>query len=162
MSTASTPTPPTTPQPSHASFMTWMQDLGDIMSLVENAPVQGQYPLAILRARVFASLWHGQYLVLRQNHRAVAFVNWAWLSDALDTRYRQSQCYLAPEDWQSGPHLWFMEILGGSEHLQTLIQRLRDIIPPGTQAHWHEVHAVGGSSATLRSVRFGVSPSQPK
>lgn len=150
-----TPTVPI-PQPATDAFMGWMHDLGDIMTLVEDAHIQGQYPLAILRARLFPSLLHGQYLVLRKNHRAVAFVNWAWLSDAQDARYRKSPCYLAPEDWNNGQRLWFMEILGGGKHIQELTHRLREIIPPGTLAHWHEVREVGGASATLRSVRFGV------
>lgn len=138
-----------------APFDRWMNDLGDILALAEQAVVQGQYPLAILRVRIFPSLWLGQYLVLRQNGKAIMFVNWAWLDDAMSAAYEECPCQLEPEDWQGGRWLWFMEILGDSRHMPDLVDQLRRVIPRNSVARWHEVDAVGAGSLRLRTVRFG-------
>jgi cytolysin-activating lysine-acyltransferase len=135
-------------------FSQWMNDLGAIMYLVDEAKVQRQYPLAVLRARIFPSLWHRQYHLLWKEGLPVAFVNWAWLSDSLAMRYKDTQCYLEPNDWKSGANLWFMEILYSADHLNALIADLRHIIPPATEAHWHEVTEIGTHSAKLRHIRF--------
>ncbi len=145
-------------------FLRWMQDLGDILWLASRSRVQGRYPLAILRSRVFASLWHGQYRLLRQDGQPVAFLNWAWLSEELSRAYQRAPFHLEPEQWRSGDQLWFMEIMGPSHHLPALIRDLREHIPSGTHARWHEVDQVdeeaGADRAAatlprLREVRVG-------
>lgn len=141
-------------RPTPQVFQQWMDDLADIMALAAQAPVQSQYPLAILRARIFPSLWYGQYLLLREQGHALAFVNWAWLEEATAQNYQHTQCYLEPDQWREGSHLWFMEILGGPQYLQPLIYRLRDRIPTGTQAYWHEVTELGAASVVLRTALF--------
>ena len=134
-------------------FNLWMTDLGDILALAERSPVQSQYPLAVFRVRIFPSLWNGQYLLLRKQGKACAFVNWAWLSDSLSEHYQKTQCYIEPQLWCSGNNLWFMEIMG-AEYLQDLVHQLRNVIPAGTLAKWHEVHMVGSLSASCRLVKF--------
>lgn len=132
-----------------------MNDLGDILALAEQAVVQGQYPLAILRVRIFPSIWLGQYLLLRHNGKPVMFVNWAWLDDAKSAAYAVAPFQLDPDDWQSGPSLWFMEILGDRQHMPELVTRLRRVIPRNSVARWHEVDAVGAGSLRLRMACFG-------
>ncbi|MDR6394775.1 toxin-activating lysine-acyltransferase [Herbaspirillum seropedicae] len=140
--------------PSSAAFARWMTDFGDILALAQRSKVQAHYPLAILRARVFPSLWTQQYLILRKQGKAVAFINWAWLSEELSERYRDSQCYIGPEQWTSGHCLWFMEMLG-SEYLRELLLALRKTIPRNTLAHWHEIREIDGQSGRVRSASFG-------
>lgn len=139
--------------PSSEAFARWMTDFGDILALAQRSKVQAHYPLAILRARVFPSLWTQQYLILRKQGKAVAFINWAWLSDEWSERYRDSQCYLGPEQWKSGHCLWFMEMLG-SEYLRELLLALRKKFPRNTLAHWHEIREIGGQSGRVRSASF--------
>ncbi|MCP1571950.1 toxin-activating lysine-acyltransferase [uncultured Herbaspirillum sp.] len=140
--------------PSPAVFEQWMADFGDVLALAQRSKVQAHYPLAILRARIFPSLWTHQYLILRKQGKAVAFINWAWLSEELSERYRHSQCYIAPEQWNSGHCLWFMEMLG-SEYLGELLLGLRKIIPRDTLAHWHEIKEIGAHSGRVRTASFG-------
>ncbi|WP_288066000.1 toxin-activating lysine-acyltransferase [Herbaspirillum sp.] len=136
------------------AFAHWMADFGDILALAQRSKVQSHYPLAVLRARVFPSLWTGQYLILRKQGRAVAFLNWAWLSEDLSERYRHSQCYVPPEQWSSGHCLWFMELMGAN-HLPELLLALRKTIPRNTLVHWHEIKEIGANSGRFRTAAFG-------
>ncbi|WP_431265326.1 toxin-activating lysine-acyltransferase [Roseateles chitinivorans] len=57
-----------------------------------------------------------------------AFVSWAWVDEAVDQRLRGGMPTIAPHEWKSGPHLWFIDVLapfgGATEAAQQALQEI--------------------------------------
>lgn len=126
-------------------FLRWMEDLGAVMLLLQQAPLQQRYPLGLMRTRLLASLWHQQYRLYWRDAMPVGFINWAWLSAARSEEYRATQCTLQAEDWVDGDHLWITEIIADTAVLPRMIQELRALFPSGQALRWHNVSPAGGS-----------------
>lgn len=123
--------------PEQEKFNGWMQDLGGLMQLLQHAPLQQRYPLAVLRSRIFPAFWYGQYRLFWREGQPVAFINWAWLSVECSARYQASQCLLEATEWAGGSELWFMEMIALPGALPQLMHELRQYFPGRTWAHWH-------------------------
>lgn len=124
----------------HAHFL---RDLGAFMALLEDAPVQQQYPLRVLYMRLVPAMQHQHYELIWRDGHPVAYVNWAWLTHATSYKYRQSQCMLNETDWTAGEQLWFMEIIAQKGDLMPLLQTLSRRFAAGVQAQWHEIRTQG-------------------
>jgi hemolysin-activating ACP:hemolysin acyltransferase len=117
----------------------FLRDLGAFMVLLENAPVQQQYPLRVLYMRLWPAMQHQHYELMWQDGHPVAYVNWAWLTPETSVTYRDTQCLLTESDWVGGDQLWFMEIIAQKQALLALMQNLSHRFTAGAQAQWHEV-----------------------
>lgn len=89
----------------------FLRDLGAFMALLEDAPVQQQYPLRVLYMRLWPAMQHQHYELMWQDGHPVAYVNWAWLTAETSVTYRDTQCLLTEADWVAGDQLWFMELI---------------------------------------------------
>jgi cytolysin-activating lysine-acyltransferase len=54
-----------------------------------------------------------------------AFITWAYVSDAVDARLRSNEPKIAPHEWQSGPHLWLIDVIAPFGHAEDVIDELR-------------------------------------
>lgn len=54
-----------------------------------------------------------------------AFVTWAFVSEAVDARLRSSLPRIAPHEWQSGPHVWLIDVVAPFGHADEVIEELR-------------------------------------
>lgn len=54
-----------------------------------------------------------------------AFVSWAFVSDAIDARLRSGIPKIAPHEWQSGPHVWLIDIVAPFGHGEEVVDELR-------------------------------------
>jgi hemolysin-activating ACP:hemolysin acyltransferase len=124
----------------HAHFL---RDLGAFMALLEDAPVQQQYPLRVLYMRLWPAMQHQQYELMWQGGHPVAYVNWAWLTPETSVTYRDTQCLLTEADWVAGDQLWFMELIAKNGSLLALVQLLARRFKRGTEVQWHEVTLQG-------------------
>lgn len=122
-----------------------LSELGSIMTLVANAPVQKRYPLDVLCSRLIPALRCNQYRIYRMSGKPVAFINWAWLSSEKSAQHRDHQCLLSEGDWQSGNELWITELIAERSALPRLIADIRQLFPAGQVLHWHDVTLGGGS-----------------
>lgn len=113
------------------------------MVLLEDAPVQQQYPLRVLYMRLWPAMQHQHYELMWRDGHPVAYVNWAWLTHATSHTYRDTQCMLTETDWTAGEQLWFMEIIAQKGTLLPLLQTLSHRFAVGVQAQWHEVTTQG-------------------
>lgn len=124
----------------HAHFL---RDLGAFMALLEDAPVQQQYPLRVLYMRLWPAMQHHHYELMWQDDRPVAYVNWAWLTSSTSASYRDTQCMLAEADWVAGDQLWFMELIAKNGSLLSFVQRLTKQFDNSIEVQWHEVSLQG-------------------
>ncbi len=115
------------------------------MVLLEDAPVQQQYPLRVLYMRLWPAMQHQHYELMWRNGHPVAYVNWAWLTCATSHTYRDTQCMLNEADWIAGEQLWFMELIAKNGELLSLMQRLSYLFAQGIEVQWHDVNWHGPS-----------------
>jgi len=54
-----------------------------------------------------------------------AFFTWAKVSDEVDQRLRSGQPRIAPHEWQSGDHLWMIDMVAPFGHLDEMFGELR-------------------------------------
>lgn len=123
--------------------------LAKVLALCERSPLHFLYPAHVLFDRIFHSLINGQFRLLEEAGRPSAFVNWAWLSPEVGTRFATGRYHLRREEWRCGPDLWFCEIVAGEGSMGRIIEALDgDPIAPGVRARWLRI----GPSGDLHGV----------
>lgn len=55
-----------------------------------------------------------------------AFFTWALVSDAIDQRLRSGTPCIAPNEWQSGEHLWLVDVVTPFGKTEEMIEELRN------------------------------------
>lgn len=63
-----------------------------------------------------------------------AFVSWARVNDAVNERLRSGTPTISPHEWQSGPHLWFIDVLAPFGGAREAAQQALGEIPGATVA----------------------------
>jgi len=62
-----------------------------------------------------------------------AFFTWALVSDVVDQRLRSGTPRIAPNEWQSGPHLWLVDVVTPFGKTEEMIDELRNAQFPDTK-----------------------------
>lgn len=57
-----------------------------------------------------------------------AFVSWALVNDAVDERLRSGSPRIAPHEWQSGAHIWLIDVVAPFGHAEEVVEELRRTI----------------------------------
>jgi len=114
-----------------------------VLALFESSPLHFLQSVQMFFDRVFPSLLNGQFRLLVQDGRPLSFVNWAWLSPEISAQLLAGRNAIAPDEWQSGPDLWFMEIVARDGLTPALVRDLQKIFPPGTRARWMRIGPSG-------------------
>jgi cytolysin-activating lysine-acyltransferase len=60
-----------------------------------------------------------------------AFITWAKVNDAIDARLREGQPKIAPHEWQSGEHVWLIDVVAPFGQRDETLQELRETVFPG-------------------------------
>lgn len=60
-----------------------------------------------------------------------AFFTWALVNDAIDQRLRSGTPRIAPNEWQSGEHLWLVDVVTPFGKTEEMIDELRNAQFPG-------------------------------
>lgn len=60
-----------------------------------------------------------------------AFITWAKVNDAVDARLRSGQAKIAPHEWNSGAHVWLIDIVTPFGQVEETLKELRETIFPG-------------------------------
>lgn len=66
-----------------------------------------------------------------------AFVTWARVNDEIDARLRSANPRIAPHEWQSGEHVWLIDIVAPFGEADDMVEELRR-----TQFSGHKVSAL--------------------
>lgn len=108
---------------------------GQIVSVALNSPQHRSMTLPELRARVVPAVHFGQYALASRRSAKDGLVTpfavllWATVSDEVDRRLAEGEAgvmRLTREEWQSGPHVWLVDMFGDPAALPSLAKSLAE------------------------------------
>lgn len=59
-----------------------------------------------------------------------AFVTWAFVNDVVDARLRSEHPKIAPHEWQSGEHVWLVDVVAPFGQLEETVKELHEMMFP--------------------------------
>ncbi|MGN7612475.1 toxin-activating lysine-acyltransferase [Magnetococcales bacterium HHB-1] len=90
--------------------------MGLFMWLCYFSKVHRLYSLAMIQERFYPSISHNAFRFYFYDQWPLAFINWAWVSDAVHQKKLTLEYDAEPDQWMEGQHLWFMEIIAPFNH----------------------------------------------
>jgi cytolysin-activating lysine-acyltransferase len=112
-----------------------LQMIGSITHLMLNSSLHQKYPISAIAERFVPSLIHNQFRYYEINGSPIGFVNWAWLTDEIEEKYKTAKYVLNLDEWRGGKNLWFPEFIAPFGHARFIVKDLRtNIFPKGTPA----------------------------
>ena len=99
--------------------------LGQITRLMMASPKHRHMFLSDMELQVVPPLRLGQCRVLRrEDGQPLAYAAWARVSDDVHTRLESGNHRLKPQDWNSGPHPWLIDIAAPPQALPMVLAEL--------------------------------------
>lgn len=106
--------------------------LGQIVRLMTQSPRHRHLFLADLEHRVVPPLRLGQCRVLRgEDGQPLAYAAWARVSAAVQKRLEAGVTNLKPEDWNSGPHPWLIDLAAPPQAVPRVLAELERTVFKG-------------------------------
>lgn len=91
--------------------------------------------LSELEWRVMPALVLDQVKLYMRDSAPIAYVSWARLSDAVAQRYMAPPHQLMAADWQSGPHIWIVDLCAPFGGAQEVMKDLLATVFAGQEIH---------------------------
>ena len=129
-----------------------MRVYGDLLFLAFRSHRHARMSVAVLRTYLEPAIASGQYRIFRFDDVPRAMYTWAWLGSEAERKLVLGEP-LSPEDWQSGPNLWIIDLIAPYQGLTSQI--VRWIMVPGNFTNdefWFR--RVGGENETRRIVNI--------
>ena len=99
--------------------------LGQITRLMMASPKHRHMFLSDMELQVIPPLRLGQCRVLRrEDGQPLAYAAWARVSDDVHARLESGNHRLKPQDWNSGPHPWLIDIAAPPQALPMVLAEL--------------------------------------
>ncbi|PHM56197.1 RTX toxin activating protein [Xenorhabdus hominickii] len=96
------------------------------MLLCQHSPLHRRYLVAEWQQRILPSFQLNQFCYYQDEHqRPVAFCNWAFLSDSSRDAILSGEREILWEDWRSGQHIFFPEMIAPFGHARDIAHDLR-------------------------------------
>jgi hemolysin-activating ACP:hemolysin acyltransferase len=114
--------------------------IGDVVSILMRAPKHKALSLEALCTNVLPAVRLDQHLVARIHQPGngapvpAGLALWATVSDELDGRLRQRAVQpprLMSKDWNSGPHLWLIDLVAPSVLAASMLKDLDETVAKG-------------------------------
>lgn len=99
--------------------------LGPALWLYARDPFKKYTFIADLDWAILPAIILDQCRLYTRNGIPFAFFTWALVSDTVDQRLRSGAPRIAPHEWQSGPHLWLIDIVTPFGQTEEMIAELR-------------------------------------
>ncbi len=113
---------------------------GEVVSLLMRTPSYKHYTLADMEWMVVPPLLHDQILIAEARDDAqgiampVGAAFWARVSDEVDEKLSNNldrSIRLHPNEWQSGEHLWLIDVVGAPQIVKGLMDQLGEKVFEG-------------------------------
>lgn len=91
--------------------------------------------LSQLEWRVMPPLMLEQAKLYMRDEAPIAYVSWAMLSDDAALRLRSAPHHLTPADWQSGEHVWLVDLFTPFGGAKEVLDDLRKNVAAGRPVH---------------------------
>jgi cytolysin-activating lysine-acyltransferase len=105
--------------------------LGEILWLLLQSPLHRRLTVDAVEAYFVAPLSRNRLRFFRRGPAPVGLVTWAHLGAEAEARYLAGDEPLRPEDWDSGPQLWFVDMIAPFGDGRAISSEMRRRIPPG-------------------------------
>jgi len=106
--------------------------LGQITRLMMASPKHRHMFLSDMELQVIPPLRLGQCRVLRrEDGQPLAYAAWARVSDEVHARLESGNHRLKPQDWNSGPHPWLIDIAAPPQALPMVLAELEKSVFKG-------------------------------
>lgn len=104
--------------------------LADVVKLMMMAPKYRTLFVADIAWRVMPALVAGQFqFKIDQQGTVVAFISWAWVSDEVKARARDTSTFRLKEDeWRSGTNLIIMDVVSPQGHEAKLAKEMAEAL----------------------------------
>lgn len=112
---------------------------GELTEIALHTPILAEMELRFLYEVFLRPYDLGQLRRWHRNERIVGVATWAWLSDvAADSMLADGG--LAPDAWQSGDQLWFIDVIAPFGDMWAISRDLRRLFPGvvGHSVRWNE------------------------
>lgn len=118
--------------PASRARITADEILGQITRLLMMSPQHRHMFIADLEHRIVPPLRLGQCRVLRnETDQPMAYASWARVSDEVQARLESGERRLKPQDWNSGPHPWLIDIAAPPQALPMVLAELEKTVFKG-------------------------------
>ena len=106
--------------------------LGQIVRLLMMSPQHRHMFVADMEHRIIPPLRLGQCRVLRmEGGRSTTYASWARVSDDVHARLEAGEHRLRPEDWNSGSHLWLIDVVAPPQAVPRVLAELQQRVFKG-------------------------------
>lgn len=108
--------------PSEAPSPESLRVYGDMAFLAFRSTRHSQMSVATLRTYLEPAVESGQFRIFRFDDVPRAMYTWAWLGPEVERKLIEGEP-LTRSDWQSGPHLWIVDLIAPYRGLTASIVR---------------------------------------
>lgn len=104
--------------------------LGDVAWLMIHSANHRRLFVSDLEWMLLPPILAGQFRLVRQGPKPLAFVSWALFNEATEKLYCQGNARLRPPDWTSGDRPWIVELVSPFAPPKSLMERIKkDVFP---------------------------------
>ncbi|MBI4968965.1 MAG: toxin-activating lysine-acyltransferase [Rhodospirillales bacterium] len=104
--------------------------LGDVAWLMIHSANHRRLFVSDLEWMLLPPILAGQFRLVRQGPKPLAFVSWALFNEATEKLYCQGNVRLRPPDWTSGDRPWIVELVSPFAPPKSLMDRIKkDVFP---------------------------------
>jgi cytolysin-activating lysine-acyltransferase len=134
--------------------------LGQVVWLMMNTPAFRHMFLADLEWMVLPPILLGQFRIMYDGGKPVAFAAWGYLSEEAEARLQQPNPRLQPNDWKSGDRLWLVSVIAPFGHGEKMLEDVRRTALAGKSFKFHRHQPDGRRTAEVvnappASIGFG-------
>ena len=126
--------------------------LGQVVWLMMNTPAFRHMFLADLEWMVLPPILLGQFRILYDGGKPVAFAAWGHLSEEAEARLQQPNPRLKPDEWKSGDRLWLVSVIAPFGHGEKILTEIQTSALSTQDFKYHR-RGTDGNPSTIVSMR---------
>ena len=125
--------------PDAAALAEHYRTLGELTEIAMHAPVLAEMELRHMGEVFLRPLALGQLRRWRRGGRIIGVATWAWLNDRTVAQMLEDGG-VAPDAWQSGDQLWFIDVIAPYGDMRAISRDLRRLFPgvTGRSVRWND------------------------
>lgn len=118
----------TNPSEKAAIPHTFESMLGSISWLMLQSPQHRHLFLSDFEWLILPALMSKQFRIIKQNNMPIAYISWAFIDEATETRIAGSQkmAKLAPHEWRSGDRPWIIDLIAPFGGAKEILQKIQE------------------------------------
>jgi cytolysin-activating lysine-acyltransferase len=138
-----------TPHPTVAAV------LGELVWLLAQSQGHKYLFMADLEWLVMPPILLNQFRVFHADSKPIGFALWAACSAPVEARLAGGMARMQPQDWQSGPALWIVDLVAPFGHIDVMLDDLRKTVFSDKEVRFYKRDAAGnGSIELMRGVKL--------